>query len=161
MTERTLAVARAALAVTPLIRKGRAWLYLHPKSGRLRFFANETIAHLIAQGEAVRLDNVVRKLSVCLCVASIVWSCVMPVHARPIPISITKLSRMSAAERLALDNPHLQEPKRAIVTVPVSSLPASTQAALISIMLIRLTHADTSARTIGIPEQSRSAPLEG
>jgi hypothetical protein len=28
-------------------------------------------------------------------------------------------------------------------------------------MLIRLTHADTSARTIGIPEQSRSAPLEG
>ena len=30
-----------------------------------------------------------------------------------------------------------------------------------AIMLIRLTHADTSARTIGIPEQSRSAPLEG
>lgn len=31
----------------------------------------------------------------------------------------------------------------------------------IKFMLIRLTHADTSARTIGIPEQSRSAPLEG
>lgn len=31
----------------------------------------------------------------------------------------------------------------------------------IRFMLIRLTHADTSARTIGIPEQSRSAPLEG
>ncbi len=29
------------------------------------------------------------------------------------------------------------------------------------IMLIRLTHADASARTIGIPEQSRSAPVEG
>ena len=28
------------------------------------------------------------------------------------------------------------------------------------IMLIRLTHADASARTIGIPEQSRSAPVE-
>ena len=28
-------------------------------------------------------------------------------------------------------------------------------------MLIRLTHADASARTMGIPEQSRSAPLEG
>jgi hypothetical protein len=27
-------------------------------------------------------------------------------------------------------------------------------------MLIRLTHADASARTIGIPEQSRSAPVE-
>lgn len=31
----------------------------------------------------------------------------------------------------------------------------------IPIMLIRLTHADASARTMGIPEQSRSAPLEG
>lgn len=28
-------------------------------------------------------------------------------------------------------------------------------------MLIRLTHADASARTIGVPEQSRSAPVEG
>lgn len=28
-------------------------------------------------------------------------------------------------------------------------------------MLIRLTHADTSARTMGTPEQSRSAPVEG
>jgi len=31
----------------------------------------------------------------------------------------------------------------------------------IEIVLIRLTHADASARTMGIPEQSRSAPLEG
>ncbi len=31
----------------------------------------------------------------------------------------------------------------------------------IQIMLIRLAHADASARIMGIPEQSRSAPLEG
>jgi hypothetical protein len=36
-----------------------------------------------------------------------------------------------------------------------------TLGSMIHIMLIRLTHADASARTMGIPEQSRSAPLEG
>lgn len=96
LTERTLAVARAALAIAPLIRKGRAWLHLAPRSHKARFFSNETIAHLIATGEAVRIGNVVCKLSVCLFVASILWSCVMPSHARPIA------SRMSAAERAAL-----------------------------------------------------------
>lgn len=169
-------MARAALGIAPLIRKGRAWLFVAPRGARkVRCFSNATIAHLIAAGEAVRVGNVVKKLSVCLCVASLLWSCVMPASARPIAISITKLSRMSTAERAALDNPHLQQPARAIVTVPVTSLAASTQAALVSMsshpvakaVTLRLRQSTvrynvfdfTTLRQFGLAERDRDTPF--
>jgi hypothetical protein len=48
----------------------------------------------------------------------------------------------------------------AVVTDGMQNVP-DDEPADIQTMLIRLTHADASARTMGIPEQSRSAPLEG
>lgn len=94
---------------------------------------------------------------------------------RPLAISINRLAQMSDAERAMLGHPERQRPQRAICTVPVSTLPASTQGALISmsdhpvakIVTLKLRGSTlrwnvfdfTTLRNLGLAERDRDTPF--